>query len=458
MPGRVLVVEDSATNRMLIRLRLAAAYYEVIEAADGERALELAHSEAPDMVLLDVMMPGIDGFEVCRRLKHDPATAHLPVVMLTALEGREERLRGLETGADDFLGKPFDDVALLSRVASLTRMKMMVDELALRGEMAGLGPSEVAEFAGTLRFPDSRFLVVGADLAAAQKLAEAATSGTGCLADCRPAGSDAATLVAGVPPDAVLLDADLGGADPLRLGAQLRVRPETRQAAVLLVVPQGRAALAARALEIGFSDYVGSPVDPAELVARIRLQLRRKRYADRLRETVRDSMVQAVTDPLTGLNNRRYANTHLEALVDRCRDRGVDLTVMILDLDRFKSINDRHGHSAGDAVLREFARRLQANVRSVDLVARMGGEEFMVVMPDAGPRSAAEIAERVRTATAVTPFDVSTEGEVQAVTVSIGYAVLRPRESVFELIRRADAALYASKGAGRNRATLGDAA
>ncbi len=278
------------------------------------------------------------------------------------------------------------------------------------------------------------------------------------MVESRTPQGDARALIGGTPFDAVLFDSELAGADPLRLGSLVRARPETRQAATLLVVPRGDADLAAKALEIGFNDYISSPVDPVELVARVRLQLRRKRYSDRLRETVRTSMVHAVTDPLTGLYNRRYANAHLDAILDRSRQRGDELTIMMLDLDRFKSINDRYGHAAGDMVLREFSRRLQANVRGVDLVARMGGEEFMVIMPEAGPHSAAEIAERIRSATAEPPFAVGEKGETRPVTVSIGYAVLRQRESVLELIKRADEALYASKNAGRNRVTLGDAA
>ncbi|HET7410314.1 MAG TPA: PleD family two-component system response regulator [Paracoccaceae bacterium] len=458
MPGRVLVVDDSATNRMLIRARLSAEYYEVIEAGDGEQALAMIAADPPDLVLLDLGLPGIDGLEVCRRLKSDAATAHVPVVMLTASEGRQERVRGLETGADDFLTKPFDNVALLSRVASLTRMKMMVDELALRGDRPAPGASPFAGLAAVTSFPDAAVLIVTADPGAAGRLGAAIGGAIGCAVETAAAAGSVRPPGDATPPDVVLIDAELAGADPLRLGARIRARAATRPAAILLIVPAGNTALAARALGIGFNDYIASPVDPVELVARIRLQLRRKRYADRLRETVRDSMVHAVTDPLTGVYNRRHANAHIEDVVDRSRDRGAELTIMLLDLDRFKSINDGHGHAAGDMVLREFARRLQANVRSIDLVARIGGEEFMVVMPDSGAASAAEIAERVRLATADPPFRVSQSGATRSVTVSIGYAVLQPGESVFELIERADRALYASKNAGRNRATLSDAA
>lgn len=458
MPGCVLVVEDSTTNRLLIRARLKAAYYQVIEAECGERALELAAAERPDLVLLDVVMPGLDGLEVCRRLRADPITAQIPIVVLTALDGRGDRVRGLEAGADDFLTKPFDETALLSRVASLTRMKMMMDELTLRDETAGgLGTGPVMPVERPLAFPDSRVLIVGIAEESTAILARALSEAVRCQVE-HASPQEAEALIGSTQFDAVLVDRGLGGADPLRLGASLRARPETRHTATLLVVGADEGALAARALELGFNDHIASPVDPVELVARVRLLLRRKHYADRLRERMRTSMVEALTDPLTGLHNRRYATGHLEALVRRCREKGSELTVMMLDLDRFKSVNDRHGHAVGDVVLREFARRLQASVRGADLVARMGGEEFMLAMPDTGPAIAAELAERIRTATADPPFVIPQSGEHLPVTVSIGYAVLAADESETDLIGRADAALYASKHSGRNRATLHDAA
>src|SRR5690625_3376830 len=457
MPGRVLVVEDSAIDRAMIRARLSAEYYEVIEAGSGEQALALAGDDPPDLVLLDLGLPGMHGLEVCRRLKSDPRTTHIPILILTASHARADRMRGLELGADDFLTKPIDDLALLSRAASLTRMKMMIDELLLLGENAQTrflsGPGEAE------RFPDAHLLITTARPEALAQCAAAIETALGCTT--RIASPDAHDLVeAATLPDAVLIDADLGtgfgDADPLRLGARIRSRAKTRHVVSLLIVPPDNAAMAARALQIGFSDYIASPVDPVELVARIRLQLRRKSYADRLRRSMQDSMIHAITDPLTGLYNRRYANVHLDDLVERCRDRGAMLTIMLLDLDSFKSINDAHGHAAGDMVLREFAQRLKKAVRSVDLVARIGGEEFMVVMPEAGIAWAAEIVERVRSATAEQPFRVNASGDSCIVTASIGYAALQSGESSLELIERADRALYVSKNAGRNRATFAE--
>lgn len=455
MPGRVLVVDDSTTGRALIRARLRAEYYEVIEARNGKDALALAMDDPPDLVLLDLSLPGMDGLELCRRLKSERRTAHVPIVMLTASDAHADRLRALEAGADDFLTKPFDDLALLSRVASLTRIKMLIDELALRGEDAQPPPFSAFGMGKAEHFPDALLLIATAEPAGFLPLLESLEATLGCtIRIALPTGYELPDL--GALPDVVLVDTKLDGADPLRLGAYIHAHARTRHIATMLIVAPGKTAMAARALQIGFSDYIINPVDPVELVARLRLQLRRKHYADRLRASVHDSIIHAITDPLTGLYNRRHAYAHLDDIVDRCRDRGAGLTIMLLDLDSFKAINDAHGHGAGDLVLREFAQRLQKNVRNIDLVARIGGEEFMVVMPDAGAASAAEIAERIRFATASQPFRVNAIGETCMVTVSIGYAALQSAEASIELVERADRALYASKSAGRNRATFSD--
>ena len=132
MTARILVVDDVEPNVRLLEAKLTLEYYEVLTAHDGLTALEIASAERPDIILLDVMMPGMDGFETCRRLKSDPATSHIPVVMVTALDHVSDRIRGLEAGADDFLTKPVNDLQLMTRVRSLVRLKMLTDELRLR--------------------------------------------------------------------------------------------------------------------------------------------------------------------------------------------------------------------------------------------------------------------------------------------------------------------------------------
>jgi two-component system cell cycle response regulator len=233
----------------------------------------------------------------------------------------------------------------------------------------------------------------------------------------------------------------------------LRQRPETRTSALLMLVDSDDFSTAAACLDAGANDYAMWPLDPSELSARLRTQLRYKAYADHLRDNMRDGLRLAVTDPLTGLRNRRYMDTHLARMIDKAQSGGQPLSLLAFDLDRFKLVNDTFGHAAGDAVLKEFSRRLLDNTRSVDLVARLGGEEFVVVMPDAGMDDARIAAERVRSAIEAAAF---VEGDrIIPVTVSVGVSSLKPQGDVAaKLIARADAALYIAKAAGRNRVIL----
>jgi len=458
MPGRILVVDDIPTSRLLARAKLTAAYYDVLEAESGERALETAREEQPDMILLDVIMPGIDGFETCRQLKGAPETEHIPVVMLTALDNVEDRTRGLEAGADDFLSKPFDDIALLSRVNSLTRMKMMIDELRLRDSTTtGLGLGSVLGLEAGLSYGDAQVLLVTCDRPLATEIASEIRRHLGSAVELAAGEAETRALMRSNSYDAFVIGTDLADGEPMRIAAMLRGHPETRQAALMMMVhPEDREA-ARLALDMGVSDYLTLPPDYPEMAARMKVQLRRKYYSDQLRNTMRESMRLAVTDPLTGLYNRRYSNAHLDTMIARSPHWQGGLAAMVLDLDRFKQINDTHGHSAGDAVLIEFARRLRENVRSIDLVSRIGGEEFLVVMPDIQPDTATAAAERIRNAVESPGFTLEGEGAEKvelSVTVSIGLALLRVEETGAALLRRADTALYTSKTTGRNIVTM----
>ncbi|HEU0220878.1 MAG TPA: PleD family two-component system response regulator [Paracoccaceae bacterium] len=456
MSGRVLVVDDTATNRVLLRAKLAGAYYTVLTAESGAEALAMAESAEPDLILLDVMMPDMDGFEVCRRLKASERLHHVPVVMVTALNAPEEKLRGLEAGADDFLTKPVSDVALFARARNLLRMKMMFDELRFRDSTTRDLGLEVlfaegegfGEAGGHVLFvADSEVRSVGWAAEMAQKLSVRASA---CAS-----GRSALDLVTEDAPDGVVISQRIGAEeDGRRLVSALRSQPETRQAAIIFAVEGDDVEVAAQALDLGASDYVLAPIDSAELAARLRSQLRRKFLSDRLRLNLRNGLMLATVDPLTGLFNRRYAERHLETFVARSRLSGKPFASLMLDLDRFKEVNDCYGHAAGDEVLKEFARRLQDNVRSMDLVARLGGEEFFVAMPDVDEAIAMQVAERIRAAVARPAFRLLGGTVPLRVTVSIGVSLSRPGESdAAATLRRADAALYASKARGRNQVT-----
>lgn len=452
MTARILVVDDIPANVKLLETRLLAEYFEVLTAGNGEAALAICNSCPVDLVLLDIMMPGMDGFEVCERLKANPATTHIPVVMVTALDGREDRIRGLEAGADDFLTKPVNDLQLMARVRSLLRLKSLDDELRMRARTArAVAADEIVPPADPRAdIADGEVLVVDARANSQERIARAleGTARTVSTGDAQTALFEAAD---NKDYDLVIISSNLPH-DPLRLCAQLRSLDRTRLIPILFSCERGDDDKIGRALELGVNDYILRPIDPNELVARAKTQIRRKRYNDRLRAGVRQTMEMAVTDGLTGLHNRHYLDRHLGVLVDRASARGRPLSLCMMDIDRFKVINDTYGHDAGDDVLRGFARRIRAAVRGADLACRYGGEEFVVAMPDTTAEVAARVAERLREAVEADPFKVQSTGRQIAVTASFGISTLTGfGDGPDALIRRADEALYEAKREGRNR-------
>jgi two-component system, cell cycle response regulator len=450
MTARVLVVDDVPSNVKLLEAKLSAEYFEVVSASHGVEALAKIKSDQPDIILLDVMMPGMDGFEVCRRVKSDPVTAHIPVVITTALDQASDRVTGLNAGADDFLTKPIDDAALFARVRSLVRMKMMTDELRLReatgSSMGLLDPAETFSEA----FPTGRILLIEDRQETVKSLRAALCPQNSLMV--MDGFEGALPQARSGDFDLIMVSLGLRDYDGLRLCSQLRSLPEGRNVPILVIVSEGDRRKMHQALEMGVNDYLTRPIDRNELIARVRTQLRKKRYADKLRENVYLSVEMAVTDPLTGLHNRRYLTRHLETLLKNNAGNGKRLAILIIDVDFFKSINDTFGHDIGDEVLREFARRISENIRGIDLACRYGGEEFVVVMPETDANLAWTVAERLRRSVEVMPFRISAPAGEVNVTVSVGVAGSDdPAMTTDALLRQADQALYAAKRDGRNR-------
>lgn len=458
MSARVLVVDDVLPNVKLLAAKLTREYFDVVTANSGPEALERIRSHAPDIVLLDVMMPGMDGFEVCEKIRADPAVMHIPVVMVTALSDVSDRVRGLEAGADDFLTKPVNDVALFARVRSLVRLKMMMDEWRLRESTSGqLGMLVATDSMQTQSAEGARVLVVEDSAIDLDKMTETLARER---AEVKAAENCAGGLEAALAQEfeLIVISLTLMREDGLRLCSQLRSHEQTRQVPILLLADESDMDRVAKGLELGANDYLIKPIDRNELLARTRTQIRRKRYQDRLRANYEQSLSLALTDSLTGLFNRRYLSAHLPRLLDRGGGNNKPVAALLFDIDNFKIVNDTWGHSIGDEVLKDVANRASRNLRNFDLVARLGGEEFVVIMPDTDIAQASAVAERLRRRISDETFKVSAPvGEI-TVTISIGVAIADgslgadgKTETGDSLLRRADIALYQAKRSGRNR-------
>ncbi|WP_375330864.1 PleD family two-component system response regulator [Candidatus Tisiphia endosymbiont of Oplodontha viridula] len=447
MTANVLVVDDIESNVKLLEAKLLGEYYTVFTANNGKDALNVLALNRIDIVLLDAMMPNIDGFETCKRIKSNPYTIHIPVIMVTALSDTEDRIKGLEAGADEFLTKPIDDTALFARVRSLARMKAVIDELKLRNTTNAELGGDVIEVKDN--FSDSKILLVNDDIVQARNINKTLLSLTPnikIISDINELKKDSEYT-----PDLVIISCQLEQGDPLRISVMLRSDAKFHDTVLILQAEEENTSIVIKGLELGINDYFTYPVDKNELLARIRTQLKRKHYQDTLRNDLELSVNLSIKDGLTGIFNRHYFDTHIKQMVKKSTDSKRPLCLLMCDIDHFKQVNDTYGHQAGDIVLKTIANVLKSIFRVTDLVARYGGEEFAILLNDITIDEAMYIAQRARTRVESIDFKVKTQKDPIKKTISIGVTEYKIGESISDFIERTDKALYQAKEDGRNK-------
>ena len=457
MVGKILIVDSVATNRIVFKAAFAEAFYQPIFAADGKTCLRLTSAALPDLVLLNLSLPDLTGIAVLRRLRADPGLADTPILALAEADQGDLRLDALLAGADDVLPHSTDTHTLLARVRNLLRG---------RAGISGFGPVtprtdpvHLAESAVIFQRP-ALISVMASQAATAQalKLSLAELMRDRISVQSREdAFLDTQIEPPRTGPDVFLIEengADVGSS--LRLISELRSRSSTLHSAICLLRPKESRDGDAIAYDLGADDVINSDSHPREIAARLRVVLRRKLHADHRRATVQDGLRLAVIDPLTGLHNRRYALPQLASIAEQAAEDGSVFAVMIIDLDKFKSVNDRFGHAAGDSVLVEVAGRLRANLRADDLLARIGGEEFLVALPNTNFKDASAAAARLCQAIEENKIAFGNAFDVR-VTVSIGLAISKTgsdAEPSAKIMDRADRALLKAKAEGRNKVTI----
>lgn len=454
MSGKILIVDDNPLNVKLLAARLTREYYAVVTAGNGAEMLAVAQQELPDLILLDVMMPEMDGYEACRRLRADPRIKHIPVVMVTALSDTEDRIKGLEAGAQDFLSKPIHDIALFARVRSLLRLKLVMDEWRMRHSTSSSFGVNVGKFDDAVDLNKPFILLVMDNQLECDHIAKALQP-IGARVRQVTNTENAKLATNDKSFDLVICSLALREDDGLRICPELRGQEKTRHVPILLLGDQSDYDRVARGLDLGANDYLLHPIDDVELMTRVINQVRYHRSYERLRQSYEQSLSLALTDPLTGSFNRRYFDNHLPRLMQRCASLQKPLSLLVVDADHFKRINDNFGHAAGDSVLREMAKRLLQNLRPSDFVARYGGEEFVVVLPEADQSVAESAANRLLNLVGTEPFDLGAPGQA-TITISIGVATMQAGETPAALFQRADQAAFGAKQAGRNRVVVAE--
>lgn len=457
MPGRILIADDRFASRLMLAALFGGAYYDVLQADRADRALDIAGQEQPGAIVISDNLAGMGSLALCDALHGLPDCAHSLRVVLTDRPDPARAATLIAAGADDVICRTSSDQEILARLRRLFEHRARIADLTMQG-IATPRPAGLAEAAAEFDAPIRVAIFSAAPHAA--DWAQAIGTGPGGTRFARPLLAATGAMVPDRA-DVVVLDGDSLGRDAaLRMTATMLRRGQGPVPEVLVATDGRDPALAVQALDLGAGGILPLPFDTAEAQARIALLHRRRQDIVALQDRLRSGLESAVTDPLTGLYNRRYALPRIEQVVRDVRATGRMAAVLMADLDHFKWVNDTHGHPAGDAVLQGVARILSAGVEGHGFAARIGGEEFVIVLPDSTPHAARAIAQRLRAAVAGASLPAPAHAQGLQVTVSIGLAnvdarlmqpFIGPPEEASRVLARADHALYRAKKAGRNR-------
>jgi two-component system cell cycle response regulator len=455
MHGKVLIVDPIAINRIVLKLKLSAAYYNVIQASSIAEAKTALKNAQPDVVISSAQL--LDGTvsDLAIELRRHSKTSDLPIIAIECHDDQDARLEFLGAGVDAILSNPLNEVLLLARVRSLVRSQASDSEWRLHDDTSrALGFAEKQTpflSRGTIVMVANNKKLLASWLEQLGELLPVKT----VIAAVDEALDYVDTPTNDIAPDVFVLVMDRSEPQKiLHLLATLKSNTSTRHSRILVVQTHTNQKLGAQALDMGANDLMPNGYHPNEMALRIGALLKRKQISDQIRATVRNGLEAAVSDPLTGLHNRRYAMPHLDRIALRAYEAKKPFAVMIADMDHFKRINDTYGHAAGDAVLVEMARRLRENLRAVDLIARIGGEEFLIVLPSAPLVNARNAARRLCKLVGEAPFVIPNGQKPIKATISIGLAIggtaCSDIKTAHQLLDEADKALYDAKMRGRN--------
>jgi len=448
---KILIVDDDPTSLKILESMLPSEKYEIIIATNGKEALQAAFDQFPDLVLLDIMMPDMDGFDVTRTIKRDPRTKDTPVILVTALDDPENKITGLEAGAEELLNKPIHSTELLARVNSMLRLKQYRDQLSIR-TMTGVSYSNIPKLQEDVYKPKEEIplILLVEDNELDARVVENAMKDQPYRLEVVTRGEDVFNRLRHDNVDLILLDIILPDLDGFEICRRLKENHRDIQVVIVTCLDDLDSKI--KGVEFGADDYLVKPIVGRELKARIRVLLEKKGHLDSLRSHYEAALDSAILDWLTGLYNHGYFQQFLDYELKRALHQGFPVGLIMIDVDDFKIYNDTLGHSAGDAILRELGQVVRNIIREVDLAARYGGEEFAVVLPYTNGENAKIVAKRIHGAITSHDFFHDESIELHNPTVSMGISVFPEEASTKkELIEKADKMLYKAKQQGKNQ-------
>jgi two-component system cell cycle response regulator len=450
---KILIADDSPASLASLTNILSCGHYQTIKAADGEEALDKAFSELPDLILLDVMMPGINGFEAARKLKEDGRTKHIPIILVTALDDPEDKQAGREAGAEEYLTKPVRRLELLARVGSMIALKRYRDQLAIRDHsqrsliVKGDDQENLVEVEEKLPLA-----LLVEDNEADSRLIRHILEEFPLRLERVSKGKDAVQMAQSGETDLILLDLLLPDMSGFDVCQQVKNSDKGRDIPIIVITCLDDLDSKIKCIELRTDDYLVKPIIARELQARVKILLEKKRQLDKLRFHYKAAMDSAVIDWLTSLYNHGYFRKFLDLEIKKSLRQKYPISLIMVDIDDFKTYNDSYGHAVGNVLLQELGQLLFKSVRVVDLVARYGGDEFAIVLPYSDLQGALGTARRIDKAIRAHRFSGITADREPQMTVSMG-AAWYPQDAVHvdELIHCADLRLYRAKRKGKNQ-------
>jgi two-component system cell cycle response regulator len=452
---KIMIVDDEPVNIKVLEAKLPPNEYEVIRATSGKEAVEKVPETYPEVILLDIMMPEMDGYEVSKRLKADPNTRHIPIIIVTALTETKDKVKALDAGAEEFITKPVNSSELIARIKSMLRLKQYQEQLDIRSQSEESFIQPAYQGAPVHAPADEPLVLLVEDNASDAKLISSYLNGQPYRVAAVSSGEEALLLAERKKVDIVLLDIMLPGMNGFEVCKSLRNMEQTRNVQIVIITCLNDLENKLRGIEFGADDFLVKPINCRELTGRINILLKKKAYMDTLCYNYENAINSAIIDGLTGLYNHFYFKRFLSVEVKRSLRHGYPVSLVMIDVDDFKHHNDTLGHPVGDTILKEFARVLRENIREIDLPVRYGGDEIAVVLPYCDRGNAAQAMSRIREAFASHTFSEHEQLDPGSVTLSIGIAMSPADASSPEaLIEKADQMLYRSKNAGKDRITV----
>ena len=448
--AKILIVDDEPMNVKLMRLiLLSAEKYEVLEACDGNSAIKKVNEAKIDLILLDVMMPDLNGYEVIKILKNNPQTKSIPIILVTALSGQNDRMQGFNVGADEFISKPVNKIELLARIQSLLQLRQYQEQLNLHVRF------EKNEIYSAREDNKRQRVLLVEDNEKDIKLFQNLVKNEPFELVLTRSGEEAIEIVSSEKIDLVLQDILLPGINGFDVCHHIKHKKETADIQIVMITCLSDLENRLKSISYGVDDFLVKPIDSRELKARINVLLKKKACLDQIHSHFNEALGMAITDGPTGLYNHIYFKRYLETEIERSLNKNYPIALVMMDLDNFKKYNDTLGHFVGDKILQEFAFIIKNNVREIDLPARYGGEEFAIVFPYLEKESILHITERIQNALRDHVFPVECNSPLGNITTSIGVAFC-PSDAITasDLIDKADFMLYRAKKAGKNRTCI----